>query len=180
MSGLIAFRPEEILRRLVDADIAFVLVGGLAAQAHGSPSLTRDLDICYARDGRNLARLALVLEDIAAIRRGLPPGAPKMPALDARTLRAGGLFTLTTRFGDFDLLPDPDPGLDYETLASGAVLDEIAGVPVLVASLDDLIAMKRAAGRPKDRVELEILGALREEVDRGGVTRGRPLRCRGC
>jgi hypothetical protein len=89
-----------------------------------------------------------------------------MPPLDARTLRAGGLFTLTTRFGDFDLIANPDPGLDYEQLAQGAMASTVDGVLLKVASLDDLISMKRAAGRPKDRIELEILGALREEIDR--------------
>ena len=162
------FRPDEILRRLVDAGVRFVLVGGLAAQAHGSTSLTIDLDICYARDPDNLAAIAAVLVDLAAVRRGLPTDAPRMPPLDARTLRAGGLFTLTTRFGDFDLLADPDPGLDYDALVAGAIPAVTAGVPVLAAGLDDLMAMKRAAGRPKDRIELEILGALREEIDRRG------------
>jgi hypothetical protein len=162
------FQPDEILRRLVDAGVRFVLVGGLAAQAHGSTSLTNDLDICYARDPDNLAAIAAVLVDLAAVRRGLPADAPRMPPLDARTLRAGGLFTLTTRFGDFDLLADPDPGLDYDTLVAGAIPTVSAGVPVLAAGLDDLMAMKRAAGRPKDRIELEILGALREELDRRG------------
>jgi hypothetical protein len=124
------------------------------------------VDICYARDADNLERLATVLSDSAAIRRGLPPDAPRMPPLDARTLRAGGLFTLMTRFGAFDLLADPDPGLDYEQLIARAVERRVAGVGVHVASLADLMAMKRAAGRPKDRIELEILGALREELDR--------------
>jgi hypothetical protein len=89
-----------------------------------------------------------------------------MPPLDARTLRAGGPFTLATVAGDFDLLADPDPGFGYERLLTSAVSTTVAGRPVQVASLDDLIAMKRAAGRPKDRIELEILGALREELDR--------------
>jgi predicted nucleotidyltransferase len=160
------FRPDEILRRLVDADVRFVLVGGLAAQAHGSTSLTNDLDVCFARDRDNLDALALVLGEIAAVRRGLPADAPPMPPLDARTLRAGSLFTLTTRFGDFDLLANPDPGFDYDTLLLSAVPAATAGIRVLAAGLDDLMAMKRAAGRPKDRVELEILGALREEIDR--------------
>jgi hypothetical protein len=168
MSERSLFRPDEILRRLLAADVRFVLVGGLAAQTHGSPSLTNDLDICYARDLDNLKALAAVLEDIAAIRRGLPADAPPLPPLDARTLRAGGLFTLTTRFGDFDLLADPDPGLDYDTLLRSAVPAVSNGIAVMAAGLDDLIAMKRAAGRPKDRIELEILGALREEIDRRG------------
>lgn len=168
MSELRRFRPDAILRSLIAHEVRFIVVGGLAAQAHGSPSLTGDLDICYARDGDNLARLAATLEELAAVRRGLPVDTPKLPPLDARTLRAGGLFTLTTSAGDFDLLANPDPDLDYERLRTTAVWATVAGQPVLVASLDSLISMKRAAGRPKDRVELEILGALREEIDRGG------------
>jgi hypothetical protein len=155
-----------MLRSLIAHRVEFIVVGGLAAQAHGSPSLTGDLDICYARDGDNLVRLAATLEELAAIRRGLPADAPQMPPLDARTLRAGGLFTLTTSAGDFDLLATPDPDLDFDRLRATAVSTTVAGHPVLVASLDDLISMKRAAGRPKDRIELEILGALREELDR--------------
>ena len=166
MSEVVRFDPAEILRRLARAGVSFVVVGGLAAQSHGSPTSTDDLDICYARDPDNLRALAAVLADVAAVRRGLPADAPPMPPLDARTLRAGGLFTLSTRFGDFDLLADPDPGLDYEVLAAHAVQASVHGIPLLVASLDDLMAMKRAAGRPKDRIELEILGALREELDR--------------
>lgn len=168
MSDLKPFQPDRILAILATHDVQFVLIGGLAAQAHGSPSLTGDLDICYARDGANLARLADALAAMDAIRRGLPVDAPRMPALDARTLRAGGLFTLTTRFGDFDILATPDPDFDYERLVAHAVVTTVAGASVWVTSIDDLIAMKRAAGRPKDRIELEILGALREQIDRRG------------
>lgn len=166
MSELPQFQPGAILDKLIEHDVRFVIVGGLAAQAHGSPSLTRVLDICYARDLPNLQNLEAVLAELVAVRRGLPTDAPSMPPLDARTLRAGGLFTLTTLAGDFDLLADPDPGLDYERLRAFAIEATIAGCQVAVASLDDLILMKRAAGRPKDRIELEILGALREEIDR--------------
>ena len=86
--------------------------------------------------------------------------------IDRRALRAGDIFTLSTRYGDLDLLAHPDPRLDYETLLSRSIAAEIFGIEVRVASLADLIDMKRAAGRPKDRIELEILGALREELDR--------------
>lgn len=168
MSELHGFRPDRILEVLIRREVRFVVIGGLAAQAHGSPSITGDMDICYARDGDNLDRLAQALDDLAAVRRGLPPDSPRMPPLDRRTLRAGGLFTLVTRFGDFDLLATPDPGLDYERLRTHAVTATVHGAAVQIASLDDLMAMKRAAGRPKDRIELEILGALREEIDRRG------------
>ena len=86
--------------------------------------------------------------------------------LDQRALRAGDVFTLSTRFGDLDLLAHPEPGLDFESLHARSIAAEIFGLEVRVASLADLIDMKRAAGRPKDQIELEILGALREELDR--------------
>jgi hypothetical protein len=168
MSETPAFQPEEILRRLVATGVRFVLIGGLAGQAHGSPLLTQDLDVCYARDRDNLERLADVLVDLAAMRRGLPADAPRMPPLDARTLRASSLFTLQTRFGAFDLLAVPDPGFDFDRLAADAAAMDFGGVRILGAGLADLIAMKRAAGRPKDLAALEILGALREEIDKRG------------
>lgn len=166
MSEHSEFDPDAMLEVLIRHGIRFVLVGGLAAQAHGSPSLTGDLDICYARDRDNLERLAAALAELAAVRRGLPVDSPRMPPLDARTLRGGGLFTLTTRYGDFDILATPDPNFDFERLLEHAIATELHGFPMYIASLRDLIEMKRAAGRPKDRIELEILGALREELDR--------------
>ena len=168
MSEAERFQPQEILRRLVDAGVRFVLIGGLASQAHGSTSITRDLDVCFARDRENLERLAEVIRDVLAIRRGLPADAPPMPPLDARTLCATSLLTLDTRFGPFDVLANPDPGFDYDTLLRSSEEAEVVGVRVRFAGLDDLMAMKRAAGRPKDRIELEVLGALREEIDRRG------------
>ncbi len=155
---------DRILRTLLDADVRFVLIGGLASQVHGSPSLTGDVDICFALDGENLDRLAAALHSLVAVRREMPAGVSA--PLDARALRAGDVFTLTTRYGDLDLLAHPDPGLDFDELVKRSVAAEVLSVEVRVASLEDLIAMKRAAGRPKDRIELEILGALREELDR--------------
>lgn len=157
-------QADLILRELLDAGVDLVLIGGLAAQVHGSPSLTGDVDVCFALDGENLDRLAGALQALVAIRREMLPGV-RAP-IDARALRAGDVFTLSTRYGDLDLLAHPDPGLDFDSLAARSISAEILGVEVRVASLDDLIAMKRAAGRPKDRIELEILGALREELDR--------------
>lgn len=153
-----------MLQTLLDAKADFVLIGGLAAQVHGSPSLTRDVDVCFKLDRENLDRLAAALDALAAVRRDLP-GSVHAP-IDARALRAGDVFTLTTRYGDLDLLAHPEPGLDYEMLAERSITAEILGVPLRVACLADLMTMKRAAGRPKDRIELEILGALREELDR--------------
>jgi hypothetical protein len=168
VSEAVLFRPRELLELLAARGIRFVLIGGLAAQAHGSPSATFDLDIVPSWDPENLQRVAGVLDEVAAIRHGLPADSPPMPPLDARTLLSGAVFTLNSRLGRFDLLANPDPGLDFERLMRTAMTMDFFGTRLHVAGLDDLIAMKRAAGRPKDRIELEVLGALREELDRAG------------
>lgn len=157
-------RADQILKVLLDAQVRFVLIGGLASQVHGSPSLTGEVDICFALDGDNLHRLSDALTSMAAIRRGLERGI--QAPIDHRALRASDVLALSTRFGDLDLLAHPDPRLDFETLQRRSIAAEIFGMQVRVASLADLMAMKRAAGRPKDLIELEILGALREELDR--------------
>jgi hypothetical protein len=149
---------------LLDGGVEFVVIGGLAAQVHGSPVITEDLDICFDLDRANLARLAKVLDGLAAIRRGMPEGV--VAPLDVRALRASDVLTLRTRFGDLDLLARPDPRLDFPTLRSRAIRAELEGLAVWIADLGDVIAMKRAAGRPKDLLAIEHLGALREEVDR--------------
>lgn len=164
MSEHPAFSAGSLIRALVDGDVDFVVIGGLAAQAHGSPLITEDLDICFALDGDNLDRLAAVLSDLAAIRRGMPEGI--QAPLDRRALRAGDVFTLRTSFGDLDLLARPDPGLDYEQLRSRAARYDFDRLSVWIADLEDVIAMKRAAGRPKDLLAIEHLAALREERDR--------------
>lgn len=159
------FDPVHLLRRLQAHGVRFVLIGGLAAKAHGSPTFTVDLDVCYARDRDNLERLAAALGEFGAVLRGAPRDLPFHP--DWKTLERGDVFTFTTDYGDLDIIGTPAgvagfAGLDVN--ADEAELDD--GLVVRIASLEDLIRMKRAAGRPKDRVELEILGALRDEIDR--------------
>lgn len=144
----------------------FVVIGGIAARILGSPTVTRDLDICYARDPQNLERLAAVLRELHASLRGVEQEVPFQ--LDARTLAAGDHFTFVTDAGDLDILGTPSGVGGFDELARNAPELDLDGLRVKVASIDDLIRMKRAAGRPKDRVELEILGALRDEIDAAG------------
>lgn len=104
------------------------------------------------------------MRELGATLRGVEPGLPFQ--LDASTLALGGSFTFATDAGALGCLGTPAGTGGYRDLARQAVAFEIEGLSVRVASLDDLIRMKRAAGRPKDRVELEILGALCDEIDR--------------
>ena len=151
-----------ILGALDAAGVRYVVIGGVAAVMLGSPSLTGDLDICHARDRANLEALANVLTGLHAYLRGAEPGLPFR--LDARTLAAGDSFTFTTDLGHLDILATPSGTTGYDDLMRAAERFDVDGRTVSVASIDDLIRMKRAAGRPKDLVEIEILGALREEA----------------
>ena len=151
-----------LIEALNAAGVRYVLIGGVAAIILGSPSLTGDLDICYARDRPNLEALAAVLVGLHARLRGADPGVPFR--LDVRTLAAGDSFTFETDLGDFGVLGTPSGTTGYEDLIRSAETYDLDGRTVTVASIDDLIRMKRAAGRPKDLIEIEVLGALREEL----------------
>lgn len=155
------FEPVAALQVLVAHRVDFVVIGGIAARIWGSPTVTRDLDICYARAPANLERLASALQEIHAKLRGVKEEVPFR--LDARTLAAGDSFTFKTDVGDLDCLDTPTGTGGYDDLKVSAELVDVDGLKVWVTSLSDLIEMKRAAGRNKDRVELEVLGALRDE-----------------
>lgn len=161
-----SFDPGPILRALQDHGVAFIVIGGVAAGLHGSPSLTLDLDICYRRTPENLGALARALRVLGARLRGAPPDLPIR--LDARWLANGDHFTFSCELGPFDCLGTPAGTSGYDDLIRNVTRFAVSGMELQVAGLDDLMRMKRAAGRPKDRVELEILGALRDELDREG------------
>jgi hypothetical protein len=144
------FQPKPILRALRSHEVDFVVVGGLAGMAHGSTYPTFDLDVAYARETANLDRLVGALQELDAKLRGVPADVPFQ--LDARTLQARANFTFTTPFGSVDILGDAAGSPSYERLKADAAPAEIDGEPVIVASLDHLIAMKEAAGRTKDKL----------------------------
>ena len=158
--------PLAILRVLVKHDARFVVIGGIAGALYGSTTLTVDLDILYDRGGDNIERLARALVTLAAVRRDVPAGAPG--PIDARALRMGSNFLLTTRHGELDCIGQTPSGrFTYKQIAPTAERLRIgADLEVDVASLDELIRMKRAAGRTKDRIEVENLSALRDERER--------------
>lgn len=163
------FRPTKLIGALVRAEVDFVVIGGVAVVVQASPRFTRDLDISYATDTANLERLGTLLGALDARLRGAEDDLPFIP--DARTLRHAQMLTLTTRDGDLDLLVDPPGSPGYPALRRHADIVDVDGDSVAIASLEDLIEMKRAAGRPQDEIDIESLEVARSRL-RG--TRHRP------
>jgi hypothetical protein len=141
--------------------VRYVLIGGLGARLHGSPTVTNDTDVCYERSAGNLERLTAALTELHARLRGVDDDLPFR--LVAATLGAGDHFTFSTDAGNLDCLGTPAGVGGYDDLASNAETYEVEGLRVAVASIDDLIRMKRAAGRPKDLLEIDVLRAVEEE-----------------
>jgi hypothetical protein len=149
-------RPPDLralLTPLVKHGVDFVMVGGMAGLSHGSSYPSYDLDIVYARDRENIERLVESLRDIGVRLRGAPTDLSFL--LDARTIENGLNFTFITPHGDLDILGHADGAPSYEELRSNAPVRDILGIDIRVAAIEHLIAMKRAANRPKDRVAVE-------------------------
>ncbi|HUA47491.1 MAG TPA: nucleotidyltransferase [Solirubrobacteraceae bacterium] len=150
---------DEILRRLVERGVDFVVIGGIAAVLHGSGRNTFDLDICFATDNANLAALGDVLSALDARLKGVEEDVPFVP--DTRTLRQVELLTLVTTLGELDVLSRPLGAPTYEELRRNADRYDLGGFNVSVASVDDLIAMKQTTGRAKDLLDIEELEAIK-------------------
>jgi predicted nucleotidyltransferase len=150
-----SLQATPLLRRLADAGVDFLVIGGVAVFFQGYARLTKDLDIVYATNAANLERLGDALVALGARLRGIEEDVPFVP--DARTLKRTTILTLDTSLGSIDLLVDPDGADRYEEMRERADLVELDGVEFRVASLEDLLSMKRAAGRPQDVADVDAL-----------------------
>jgi hypothetical protein len=155
---------EGLLCRLLEGQVDLILVGGLAATVHGSARATFDVDVVYSRSPDNIVRLVTALAPLHPYLRGAPSGLPFH--LDTQTVERGLNFTLETALGDIDLLGEITGGGRYEDLLAETVVIELFGFGVRTVTLRKLIALKRAAGRPRDREALAELEALLEESGR--------------
>jgi hypothetical protein len=153
-------RLEAVLRVLGEAQVEFVVIGGLAAVAHGSSHVTYDVDVCYGRSRQNIERLCAALAPLHPSLRGAPRELPFR--FDPPTVSAGLNFTLETDLGAVDLLGELVPFGLYEAVVPHTEQMELFGWTVSVLSLPALIRAKRAAGRAKDLLVIPELEALLE------------------
>ena len=157
-------RFDELIPLLAQAQVEFIIIGGVAARVHGSARLTEDLDIAYRRTHQNIQRIVQTIAPYDPYLRGAPRGLPFK--WDERTILNGLNFTLTTTLGSIDLLGEVTGGGTYDDLLPHAVIREFYGQRCLCLDVETLIKVKRAAGRPKDFEAIAELEAILEERQR--------------
>jgi hypothetical protein len=166
------FHPDRILQVLRQHEVTFVLIGGLAATAHGSPLVTNDVDITPERSRENLERLSDALKELGArIRTSIEPEGLPFDH-DADSLDRMEVLNLVTDAGDLDVSLIPTGTKGFGDLERQAVVMKPFGVLTEVASLADVVRSKEAAGRLKDLAALPTLRRLLE-ADEDERRRGR-------
>lgn len=153
---------QELLAALSNAEVEFIVVGGVCAVMQGAMVSTYDLDLVYARVGQNLIRLEQVLKDLSAFYRMKPGIAP-----DVRRLDGPGHHQLMTRLGPLDLLGCTGQDEGYAELIGHTEVFELdPGQTVRILDLPTLIRIKEALGRERDLAVLPILRRTLEERGR--------------
>jgi len=155
---VLRLRPLELLRVLREHDVDFLVIGGVAVAAHGYVRGTKDVDIIPQPSRANLERLLAALAALDAVQDIGDFRPEEMPVqLDLPGLAQGGNWILATRFGRLDVMQVVEGARSYETLREGAVVKD----GITFVGLDDLIAMKHAAGRDLDHVDIRALEEAR-------------------
>lgn len=157
-----AFDPREMFAGLARHDVDYVIVGGIAMQAHGGQRLTQDLDIAIAASGENLTRLAAALVDLDARILG-PDGRRSASTPGVALLGSSDQWHLVTAHGLLDVVTLPAHLGPFDEMRARAHETPLGDLLVPVAHRDDLLEMKRAAGRPQDLADIRLLESLDDE-----------------
>ena len=151
---------NNLLSRLIQTEVEFIVVGGFGAILHGSSYVTRDLDVCAVLTQPNVEKLRSSLRDLHPTHRHDPN---ELSFLDnpAPGTPIRNLY-LNTDLGPLDLLSEITGVGNFDRVASRAVEVEMFGHRVRVIGLEDLIAAKEALGRDKDLLAAKELRAILE------------------
>lgn len=153
-------RAPDLLLTLTRHDVEFVVIGGFSLAAHAAARATKDVDIVPEPSRGNLRRLLAALEELQASPAALEDFKPEeLVELSLENLELGGNWILRTRFGRLDVMQYVEGVRGYDQLREGAVRPEIELLEeqVMFAGLDDLVAMKAAAGRDQDLIDIDTL-----------------------
>jgi len=145
---------HRIFEVLAAHDVDYVVIGGVAVQTHGRTRMTSDVDLIPAPTPVNLERLAKALRELDA--RVLNEG-HEGSAISAQMLPRATIWQFETRSGGIDVLHEVPGGRGFDRLREDALTIRLGDTTVAIASLDDLIQMKLARGRP---IDLEDVAAL--------------------
>jgi hypothetical protein len=155
---------DQLLARLVDGDVRFVVVGGLALGSWGVVRGTKDCDIVPDPAQENLETLSRIVVELGGhVQRGesLLGSERSIAAL----LQSGERALIATRLGDLDVVQGLEGVLPYAELRAKAIGVQIADVTIAICALEHLRKMKLAAGRPRDLVDLDDLDAAQPGQD---------------
>jgi predicted nucleotidyltransferase len=142
----------QILNDLNCAGVRYVLIGGIALIRHGVVRATRDVDAVFDPDPSNVERIRTLIEQWGATR---PDGSP----IPEGSIAGDRTIHLATPHGDLDLLSENSASVGFAELLAGAETRRVDGVEAPICSLADLVALKRAAGRERDQIDLADLEA---------------------
>jgi hypothetical protein len=155
----VTFDASELFRALARHEVAYVTIGGMAIQVYGGQRLTQDLDVTIASTSENYGRLAKALTDLDARILG-PQGQRSKSVPSADMLATGDQWHLITTHGPLDVLTLPAHLGSFAAMRERAHEVPLGDVIVPIAHRDDLITLKRAAGRPQDLADIELLESL--------------------
>lgn len=161
-------RADELIRALASHEVDYVIIGGIALAAHGVIRATKDLDIVPSPDAHNIERLMFALAELGAEPAGLECfRVEETPVvLSVASLKEGGNWVLRTRFGRLDIFQYLEALDDYGQLKRGAIRAQVFGLEgdaaPYFAGADDLIRMKRVAGRPQDLIDIGDIQRARD------------------
>jgi len=155
---------RDLLTRLIETQVDFVLVGGFAGVVHGCSCVTQDIDICCDFSPENLLALQQAVSDLHPVHR-MTPGRKRLNLTEQTCSQFKNLY-LDTDIGQLDCLSFIDGLGDYQMVKQASELIKIKDLPLRILSLGGLIKAKKAMNRPRDRqviFELEAIKKLKKQ-----------------